>query len=197
MPKEPKMQPVGTIWARRRRGRPCAELDGAKVVRLRDELGMSWRTIGKKLSVGALTARRAYIRTLTTARVYQNSPTPYQKSATAIREREHPENVGSRDQPAVETTSQAAHALSPIPRNSAAPLPVLGSVYARPNTADRLQLKPDGSFILQEAGRAYHGSFSLVLKSPEFRGGQTTAAVQGDSLVDGDGCTWARAVSRE
>src|SRR5207237_1352551 len=37
---------------------------------------------------------------------------------------------------------------------------VLGSFYVRvENTADKLQLNSDGSFLLQESGRAYHGPF--------------------------------------
>ena len=44
----------------RPRGRPPVNLDDAQVVVLRDEAGLSWRAMGKKLGVGATTVRRAY-----------------------------------------------------------------------------------------------------------------------------------------
>ena len=70
---------------------------------------------------------------------------------------------------------------------------VLGSFYVRvENTADKLQLNSDGSFLLQESGRAYHGRFSLLLNISEIPGHSTTAIIQGASLVDNDGSTWAR-----
>lgn len=152
---------------RKPRGRPRAGLDAAELTRLRDELGMSWRKIGKKLGTGAPTARRAYFRTHTTARVYQNSPTPYQNSTTGI-----PENGNMED----------CSAEGP-----------LGSVYVRQNTADRLELNQDGSFVLEEAGRTYRGTFLLVLKSPELSGGSAAATIQGDEIVDQGGCAWVRA----
>ena len=41
-------------------GRPRAIFDRAEVVRLRDQLGMSWSEIARKLGIGIGTARRAY-----------------------------------------------------------------------------------------------------------------------------------------
>jgi hypothetical protein len=63
-----------------KRGRPFAALDVSEVVRLRDELGTSWRNIAKKLSADVSTGRRAYTRhgqgvsqfALASPRAYQN-----------------------------------------------------------------------------------------------------------------------------
>jgi DNA invertase Pin-like site-specific DNA recombinase len=69
-----------------RRGRPLAHLNAAEVIRLREECGMSWRQIGKKLSARVSTVRRAYARTQTTATCAEIRSTPWQKSTRAISE---------------------------------------------------------------------------------------------------------------
>jgi DNA invertase Pin-like site-specific DNA recombinase len=45
---------------RRPAGRPRLNLDGARVVALRDGAQLSWRAIAKQLRAGATTVRRAY-----------------------------------------------------------------------------------------------------------------------------------------
>jgi len=45
---------------RRPAGRPRLNLDGARVVALRDGAQLSWRAIAKQLRVGVTTVRRAY-----------------------------------------------------------------------------------------------------------------------------------------
>lgn len=157
--------------------RPRKPVDAAEIARLRQE-GLSWNAIARRARVGRGTVARAHQQ----AQATRTMPQPSQNLPKTILE----------TTPEDDNANPAAQAhLDPLPEHGEPP--VLGAVYQRQNAADQLQLKPDGSFILQEAGRAYHGSFSLVLKSPEFRGGQATATVQGDSLVDGDGCTWVRA----
>ena len=52
--------PSPSSLVRRPRGRPPVNLDGAQVVALRDEDGLSWNVIAKLLGVGATTVRRAY-----------------------------------------------------------------------------------------------------------------------------------------
>jgi hypothetical protein len=69
-----------------RRGRPYANIAGAEVLRLRDDLGLSWQAIAKKLSADASSVRRAYLRLSTTADLVRIRPTPVQNSRAAIPE---------------------------------------------------------------------------------------------------------------
>ena len=69
-----------------RRGRPYADLDGAEIVRLRDEEGMSWRRIAKRFNADVRTLRRAYTRHRTTSKCGEIRSTPWQKSVAAIPE---------------------------------------------------------------------------------------------------------------
>jgi hypothetical protein len=68
----------------RRRGRPPADLNAAEVARLREEFGMGWRSIAKKLSADASAVRRAYSRASTTAQCVKTRPSPWQNSNVAI-----------------------------------------------------------------------------------------------------------------
>jgi hypothetical protein len=65
------------------------------------------------------------------------------------------------------------------------------------NTADRLQLNADGSFLLQERGRAIHGTFvvdgtRLILKMTELSGQTSVATTSGDAIIDDEGQSWVR-----
>jgi hypothetical protein len=71
----------------------------------------------------------------------------------------------------------------------------LPSTYASAQTPmDKLQLNADNSFLLQEAGQPYHGTFVENGKTIEFRisetGSKTTLGRQGNDLTDSSGQTW-------
>jgi len=74
----------------------------------------------------------------------------------------------------------------------------LVGAYAKPgNTLDRLQLNADGSFLLQERGRAFHGTFvvdgnRLILKMAELSGQTSIATTSGDGIIDDEGHAWVR-----
>jgi hypothetical protein len=59
----------------------------------------------------------------------------------------------------------------------------------------QLQLNADGSFVLQEAGQTYHGTFSINGQTLALRISDTstsTATIQGSNLVDSSGQTWVQ-----
>ena len=80
----PPAQPTGRTRRQERRGRPYANLNATEVIRLRDEVGMSWRAIGKQLNARVSTVRRAYARAQTTSKCAEIRSTPRQISAIAI-----------------------------------------------------------------------------------------------------------------
>jgi hypothetical protein len=79
--------------ARGNRGRPYAAVNGAEIVRLRDEVGLSWRAIGKRLNADVRTTRRVYSRTLNTSKCGEICSTPWHNSATAIPANGHGEDL--------------------------------------------------------------------------------------------------------
>ena len=65
------------------------------------------------------------------------------------------------------------------------------------NSVDRIQLNADGSFLLQERGRTFHGTFlvdgtRLTLRMAELSGQASIATISGDSITDDEGQTWVR-----
>src|SRR5712692_8031371 len=83
MAKEPKMQPVGTIWAQRR-GRRRVDHGPSAIAYLRNELKLSWREIARFLNTSVRTVRRVYARTIAPTVPLTIQPTPWQNSNPAI-----------------------------------------------------------------------------------------------------------------
>jgi hypothetical protein len=154
--------------------RPRKHVDAAEVVRLRRE-GLSFPEISRRMRLSVGKVHQAH-------RNATDAPQPFINLSKTILQTTLEDDTANPD---------AESHLGLIPAHGEPS--VLGSVYVRQNTADRLQLCPDGSFVLQEAGRTYRGNFSLVLKSPELTGGQAAATIQGEEIVDQDGCAWIRA----
>jgi hypothetical protein len=80
---------------------------------------------------------------------------------------------------------------------SSRPISLFGAYAKVQNSADRLQLNVDSSFLLQEGGRTYHGKFlvdgnRLVLDISELPGQSATATISADRMVDNEGFTWVR-----
>jgi len=60
-------------------GRPRCAVDPLEVVRLRHELGLSWRTLARQLAIGTATAMRLY------RSVYHASQIPPEASQNSCR----------------------------------------------------------------------------------------------------------------
>lgn len=93
--------------------------------------------------------------------------------------------------PQPQTSREAMPPRAPVP---AAPLKLPASYVKAQSESDQLQLNTDNSFVLQEAGQAYRGSFvvngnTLELNISETNT-RTTVAMQGTSLMDSNGQTW-------
>jgi len=97
-----------------------------------------------------------------------------------------------------EGSLSSIHGQAPSPAPPAAvpvvPLKLPLTYVSAQTQADQLELNADNSFSLQEAGQTYHGMFSLTGNTLELRisetNANTTATMQGSTLIDGSGQTW-------
>lgn len=115
-------------------------------------------------------------------------------------ERDYVDNVRNRigDLKEVSFDLHAAAEKTPEPVvGRAAPPVVLALPFTYVNSqtpADELQLNADRSFLLQEAGQSYHGTFvvngNTVELSINETKDKTTATLQGSNLTDSSGQTW-------
>ena len=81
----------------------------------------------------------------------------------------------------------------PAPPPPAAPLQLPSSYVSSQTPADQLQLNADHSFLLQEGGQTYRGTFVANGNTLELNisgGPKSTATIQGNSLTDSGGQTW-------
>ena len=75
-----------------------------------------------------------------------------------------------------------------------APLRLPATYVSAQTPTDQLQLNPDNSFSLQEAGQTYRGTFAANGNTLEINisdGPKTTMTIHGSNLTDPSGQTWA------
>jgi hypothetical protein len=92
--------------------------------------------------------------------------------------------------PWVRQGNTPAPVISPV-----APLKLPSTYVSTQSAADQLQLNADNSFVLQEGGQSYHGTFVVKGNTLELNisenSTKTTVSMQGNNLTDSSGQAWA------